>query len=936
MSKTLGVKITADSKQAEKEINKVTSAVNKLKKNLDTYAKAGSAISGLAASFHLVTKTVNAAVSAVNELSNAYEKQRKAEISLEQATKNNPYLLKSSSVKLKQFASELQSISTVGDEELLPFMANLANYGRTEAEIMDIVSTAVDMQASGVMDLGSAIQALNATYQGTTGTLGRQCSAVKNLTKEQLANGEAVKLLKKQYEGTAEAVTKEVGAVTQFSNKMGDVKEFLGEAASALKSGFVKFADVVTAPVQALADLRQKAKLTAEETAKTREQIEQIDRIVKSWKTGSGASAGEIKTLEKDYAAEAEKFENASKSIGRYLELLKQIENDNVNIDYEDFYKNIDALSKVEGFEWLSDLTEWDETFNKRLTKQLENTQKRIATKQKEIHKALQAQTAKENSESAKAFKAQYEETIAQEENKIELERRVGKQISETEKQQRLLNAGQSFYLKQVNEGKSINKQIEKDLSARAEKVNAVNKTQADSIKNAVSAYEDAVQKLKKEQKAHEDMGETLSEEQKAREELKVKTQAYVALVAAGGGSTQTAKKALEDIKALGKKCEAYDKLSGAIGDTEKETEAFLKAQEDALKEGGLSAGIRNTIALLDAEAAFLDKDSELYKKYLAEKKKLEEYLPKVQAAENAEAGNKFQENNPLSKSFIEEAAESYKAVHDLDVEYAALAEKEKTELAEQYGTKRRQLVMSSISQTFAATEEYLSYFSQAMSNFAQLAEQTATAEAQKQTAELEKAYANNEISEEDYYKEKEKIEKEAAEKSYKYQVAAWAMQLAQATINTAAGVMNAIATAGNIYAGIALAAAVGTLGASQIAMIASQKPRKNFATGGIVGGDSYYGDKVQANVNSGEMILNRRQQARLFDMINVGNGGPSGLNVSIKNYRGNDTAVKTSFDSGTLKIVVDRIVNEGLSSGDYNNSLRTAQNLQNGKRYVS
>ena len=83
-------------------------------------------------------------------------------------------------------------------------------------------------------------------------------------------------------------------------------------------------------------------------------------------------------------------------------------------------------------------------------------------------------------------------------------------------------------------------------------------------------------------------------------------------------------------------------------------------------------------------------------------------------------------------------------------------------------------------------------------------------------------------------------------------------------------------------------------------------------------------------------MILNRRQQARLFDMINAGKGGTSGLNVSIKNYRANDTAVSTSFDSGTLKIVVDRIVNEGLSGGDYNNSLRTAQNLQNGKRYVN
>lgn len=37
------------------------------------------------------------------------------------------------------------------------------------------------------------------------------------------------------------------------------------------------------------------------------------------------------------------------------------------------------------------------------------------------------------------------------------------------------------------------------------------------------------------------------------------------------------------------------------------------------------------------------------------------------------------------------------------------------------------------------------------------------------------------------------------------------------------------------------------------------------YATGGIVGGSDYTGDRVVAHVNSGEMILNQRQQARLF-----------------------------------------------------------------------
>ena len=44
------------------------------------------------------------------------------------------------------------------------------------------------------------------------------------------------------------------------------------------------------------------------------------------------------------------------------------------------------------------------------------------------------------------------------------------------------------------------------------------------------------------------------------------------------------------------------------------------------------------------------------------------------------------------------------------------------------------------------------------------------------------------------------------------------------------------------------------------------------FATGGIVGGNEYSGDKILARVNSGEMILNAQQQANLFNFISSTN----------------------------------------------------------------
>ena len=60
--------------------------------------------------------------------------------------------------------------------------------------------------------------------------------------------------------------------------------------------------------------------------------------------------------------------------------------------------------------------------------------------------------------------------------------------------------------------------------------------------------------------------------------------------------------------------------------------------------------------------------------------------------------------------------------------------------------------------------------------------------------------------------------------------------------------------------------------GLAQIASVISQiHSLSGYANGGIIGGNSYTGDKVLARVNSGEMILNPSQQANLFNMINGG-----------------------------------------------------------------
>ena len=91
-----------------------------------------------------------------------------------------------------------------------------------------------------------------------------------------------------------------------------------------------------------------------------------------------------------------------------------------------------------------------------------------------------------------------------------------------------------------------------------------------------------------------------------------------------------------------------------------------------------------------------------------------------------------------------------------------------------------------------------------------------------------------------------------------------------------------------NIAAMATVTAAVIASFASIISLIGG------FAEGGIINGGSTHGDMLVARVNSGEMILNGSQQAKLFDMINDGVTAKQGSTITWK--------IKGSDLYGTLK----------------------------------
>jgi hypothetical protein len=138
--------------------------------------------------------------------------------------------------------------------------------------------------------------------------------------------------------------------------------------------------------------------------------------------------------------------------------------------------------------------------------------------------------------------------------------------------------------------------------------------------------------------------------------------------------------------------------------------------------------------------------------------------------------------------------------------------------------------------------------------------------EAQKQYTEKMKAL------DEDKSRNQQKWQEEAAEAEAESRKKMKPFLIAEAIANTALGATKAFAQGGML--GFATAALITAAGMAQVATINAQQ----FASGGIVGGSSYVGDNVAASVNSGEMILNRGQQSKLFAIANgAGSSGTGG-----------------------------------------------------------
>lgn len=392
-------------------------------------ANVGLAFGGITGVVKGVSSTVKAAKAAIDDLTATYKVQAQAETQLAAAAKNNPYLLSENVKHLKDYASELQSISTYGDEELLPFMAQLASAGRTEQEIMDIMSASIDVASSGSMSLESAVRNLNKTFSGLSGELGEANPQIKALSAEQLKNGEAVKVLAKQYDGMAQEVAKATGSNQQLKNAIGDLKEELG-------APFEKAMSPIRAFFTELISGWANAKKTKREYEEARAQNAE--------KKGTTASLElEIKELEKE-------LDERKKQFAEMIDPEKMKE----KVSMGRGYVTMDLL-KTANENYAKRTAEMSTLLAER-KKQLKEAQEQesaaVKQAQQEQQQAETLAQLKTEQDKRNELRAAYDETLRQKQEEINQRRINGEEITAEAEAQEMYNTAFSAYIKMMSD----------------------------------------------------------------------------------------------------------------------------------------------------------------------------------------------------------------------------------------------------------------------------------------------------------------------------------------------------------------------------------------------------------------------------------------------------------------------------------------------------
>ena len=384
-----------------------------------------------------------------------------------------------------------------------------------------------------------------------------------------------------------------------------------------------------------------------------------------------------------------------------------------------------------------------------------------------------------------------------------------------------------------------------REMAAQIREIN--NKINAENAKN----HQEYIKRLEEQRKAQEEAEKARQEALKAslENEKAIRQQMedfkaslikdagereLVEMQLAGSREIEELKKRLETEKNLTEEGRAI--LNQLIIDKQTELDTQLKEKADAIAEERINAEMQR----------------------IAEQEQTKLELKKAIAEEN-------------SAEMLELQLEELELQQQAELENTILNEEDKYLIVEKYEKLKQALVEETAKKNEEQATQMKAQLSSAMQSMAKNA-----SSAFGQMSELLEGYGE----------ENEKASKAAKAFALMQLATDQAIsisQTARAIVEAVEGATQAAAKTGPlapVMIAVYIAEMVGLVLGAVAGQVASIKQAKGilngsdkYAVGGIVGGNSFSGDKVVAHVNSGEMILNREQQTNLFKMANIGGG---------------------------------------------------------------
>lgn len=337
----------------------------------------------------------------------------------------------------------------------------------------------------------------------------------------------------------------------------------------------------------------------------------------------------------------------------------------------------------------------------------------------------------------------------------------------------------------------------------------------------------------------------------------------------------------------------AYDLAKREYELQVKKNAQSASSQDDLKKENDLK------IAMINAETALFNKQRELNSQMAVLRQKVaDESKAQADAARKAEMDAQIQYMEDMRTLAVADAATAAAKAAELKKQseelLASLNEDEDVDESEPLS------VEDQVRKMYGLDEEGVAYFMQLYesgTSFAEAKQAALADQLQRNVATYAKSFGQlgntfSQLGDAIGSVAGETEEAQKAQKAFAFAgiLMNQAQSISEGALAIAKGVESASAVPfpGNIPAIISVVAQIGTMIAGvmssigQAKQIFAQADSQKFATGGIVGGTSYTGDNVAARLNSGEMVLNKEQQTRLFDAVNGSSDSTLGINYDM------------------------------------------------------